>query len=91
MPPLYALTLGLTAGIEPTVKPTHSPPPQAALRPELQTIAHDACNIRTERRVLVNQTLRHPGAPTKTCYGVIQGAKLLGQRSKRWKPHLAKD
>jgi Glyoxalase-like domain len=34
MSPLYALTLCLTAGIEPTVKPTHSPPPQAAGQPE---------------------------------------------------------
>ena len=38
-----------------------------------------------------NRTLWHPGAPTQTCYGVIQGAKLWGQWSKGEKPHLAKD
>ena len=37
-----------------------------------------------------NRTLWHLGAPTQTCCGVIQGAKLWGQCTKRWEPHLAK-
>jgi len=33
---------------------------------------------RTRREVPGNRTLWHPGAPTQTCYGVIQGAELWG-------------
>src|SRR4030095_11817266 len=46
--------------------------------------------IRTRREVPGNRTLRHPGAPTQTCYGVIHSAKLWGQCTKRWEPHSAK-
>src|SRR4029450_7032830 len=69
-----------------------------ALQPPLRCVATREQEGRTpstlaraRRKVPGNRTLRHPGAPTQTCCGVIQGAKLWGQRSTSEKPHLASD
>ena len=87
---------GSTAAHEP---PRAEQPPAAdALQPPLRCVATRERDgrtpsklARTRREVPGNRTLWHPGAPTQTCCGVIQGAKLWGQWSTSEKPHLAKD
>jgi hypothetical protein len=70
----------------------------ACLQPPLRCVATRERDGRTpsklpraSREVPGNRPLRHPGAPTQTCYGVIQGAQLWGQWATSEKPLLASD
>jgi hypothetical protein len=81
----------MTRGPCRTTACSRRPPASAALRCDQRARwSHTIKAHKDKKGSAEHRTLWHPGAPTQTCCGVIQGAQLWGQCPKRWEPHPAK-